>query len=192
MQIYNNLSDLELASLIKADDQLAFAELYDRYKGALYVHAFNLLRDKEESRDVLQQVFATFWTKRKEMVLHSQPLGYLYTAVRNRIYNVIAHKQVESKYIASLAEYASSWDGDTDHLVRRNQLMQIINKEIEQLPEKMREVFELSRKGNLSHKEIAELLNISEKTVKNQVNNALKILRVKLGILFYLLFLSHL
>jgi RNA polymerase sigma-70 factor (family 1) len=189
---YAHYSDFELASLLKGGDERAFAEIYDRYKGALYVHAFNLLRDREEAKDILQQVFAILWDNRDSIELKTQLLAYLYTSVRNKIFNLIAHKKVESKYITSLAGFASTWEENTDHLVRRNQLLEIIDREITSLPEKMREVFELSRRGNLSHREIAELLGISEKTVKNQVNNSLKILRVKLGIFIYLLLLSNL
>jgi RNA polymerase sigma-70 factor (ECF subfamily) len=68
-------------------------------------------------------------------------------------------------------------------------MLLIIEKEIADLPAKMREVFELSRKTFLSHKEIAGQLDLSEKTVRNQVNNALKVLRVKLGIFVFLLVL---
>jgi len=116
----------------------------------------------------------------------------LYAIVKNKILKVIAHQAVESKYIASLADFATTGECLTDHRVRENQLWAIIDKELATLPEKMRIVFELSRKNNLSHKEIAEQLGISEKTVKNQVNGALKVLRVKLGIFVYLLLVSHL
>lgn len=190
--VYGNLSDHDLANLLKNGDELAFTEIYDRYKGPLYVHAFNLLRDREEAKDILQQIFAVLWTGRNDFVLKSHLSGYLYTAVRNKIFKLIAHKEVASKYISSLAEFGAKGECVTDHLVRENQLLAIIEKEIAELPEKMREVFELSRKTGLSHKEIALRLNISEKTVRNQVNNALKILRVKLGLMAYLLLLSNL
>ncbi|WP_158795634.1 RNA polymerase sigma factor [Pedobacter sp. L105] len=192
MIIYGELSDVELISLIREDDQNAFAEIYSRYKAVLYIHAFNLLRDREESKDILQQIFAALWSNRKDFKLESQLAGYLYTAVRNTIFKVIAHKQVESKYISSLAEFIQHNENATDHLVRQNQLSLLIEKEISQLPEKMREVFELSRKLNYTHKEIASKLGISEKTVKNQVNNALKILRLRFGVFIYLLILFNL
>ncbi|MNY64348.1 RNA polymerase sigma factor [compost metagenome] len=88
---------------------------------------------------------------------------------------------MESKYISSISEFAEKDNCITDHLVREKELSALIEREILALPPKMREVFELSRKGNLTHKEIAVKLNISEKTVKKQVNNSLKVLRTKLG-----------
>ena len=74
----------------------------------------------------------------------------------------------------------------TDHRIREKQLTELINKGIADLPDKMREIFELSRKNSLSHKQIAAQLNLSEQTVKKQVNNALRILRTKLGTMLFL------
>lgn len=187
MADYSTYTDQELTALLKAGDNLAFSEIYNRFKGPLYIHAFNLLREREEARDILQQVFEFLWYDRENLVIKSQLSGYLYTLIRNKIFKTIAHHKVESKYISSLADFASSGECVTDHLVRERQLLDIIEKEIAELPEKMREIFELSRKGGLSHKEIAAQLKLSEKTVRNQVNNALKILRVKLGLAVYLM-----
>ncbi|WP_316812862.1 RNA polymerase sigma-70 factor [Pedobacter heparinus] len=187
MITYNSYTDQELAALLKDGDSSAFTEIYNRFKGPLYIHAFNLLRDREEAKDILQQVFELLWTGRQSLVIKSQLSGYLYTLVRNKIFKTIAHHKVESKYISSLAGFATKGECITDHLVREKLLIEIIEKEISELPERMREIFELSRKSGLSHKEIAAQLNISEKTVRNQVNNALKTLRVKLGLVVYLM-----
>lgn len=189
MKDYKLLTDGELFNLLKLDDRKAFAEIYERYKGPLYIHAFNKLRDKEEVRDVIQQLFSVLWIKRNEITLTANLSGYLYTAVRNRIFKVIAHKSVQSNYIVSIQQSIASTEAITDYTVRENQLKQIIDKEIQLLPEKMREVFLLSRKSYFSHKEISEKLGISEQTVSKQVTNALKILRTKLGLFGFLLFL---
>jgi RNA polymerase sigma-70 factor (family 1) len=189
---YYILSDHELAVLLQEDDRAAFAEIYDRYKKALYIHAFHRLRDREEAKDLVQQLFATLWDNRKTLLLKSHLSGYLYAAVRNRVFKFIAHQQVESSYIASIEQSINAGDCITDHRIREKELQLIIEKEISALPTKMREIFELSRKSHLSHQQIAEQLELSEKTVRNQVNNALKVLRVKLGMLSVLLFLMNL
>ncbi|MEN0052671.1 MAG: RNA polymerase sigma-70 factor [Mucilaginibacter sp.] len=186
---YSTLSDQELSLLLQEDDHDAFAEIYNRYKRVLYIHAFHRLKNREEARDLIQQLFATLWDNRKTMELKSHLSGYLYTSVRNRVFKFVARQQVASTYITSIEESVNSGDCITDHLVRERELQLIIEKEIAALPDKMREVFELSRKSHLSHKQIAEQLDLSEKTVRNQVNNALKILRVKLGVLGFLLLL---
>jgi RNA polymerase sigma factor (sigma-70 family) len=98
---------------------------------------------------------------------------------------VIAHQQVESKYVSSLQRFLEEGYCVTDHQVRERQLAALIEKGISELPPKMREVFELSRKQAMSHKEIAEQLNLSEQTVRTQVKNALRILRLKLGMMLF-------
>lgn len=188
MAAYRSLTDQELTGLLKSGDRAAFAEIYERFKGPLYVHAFHRLRDREETRDLLQQLFTTLWEQRESIAITGQLSGYLYTAVRNRVLKFVAHQQVTSSYIASVQATVNEADGLTDRLVREKELLAIIEKEIAALPPKMREVFELSRKQHLSNAEIAEQLGITEKTARNQVNNALHILRAKLGILGILLF----
>ncbi len=185
------LSDHELILLMQQDNCDAFAEIYERYKGPLYIHAFHRLHNREETKDIVQQLFVTLWDNRKTLELKSHLSGYLFTAVRNRVFKFIAHQEIASSYILSIEQSVNDGDCITDHLVREKEFLKIINHEIAALPAKMRQIFELSRKNQLSHKEIARQLGVSEKTVRNQVNNALKILRVKLGILSTILFLLY-
>src|SRR5690606_33478835 len=143
----------------------------------LYVHAYKRLRDREESRDVIQEIFAVLWEKRGQIVPRGHLSGYLYTAVRNRIFNIVAHKQVANTHLQSLQAFIHRGECQTDHLVREKEFRAIIDEEIAALPDKMQEIFELSRTKYLSHKEIASELKLSEHTVKKQINNALRILR---------------
>lgn len=181
MSLYSIYSDQELASLLTRGDRIAFAEIYDRFKGLLFVHAYKRLNNQAEAEDVVHDLFSTLWNKREELIINTQLAGYLYTAVRNRIFKIIVHKQIESKYITSIQHSLNEGHNITDHLVRSKELAKIIEKEISALPPKMREIFILSRQQNLSHKEIAEKLSLSELTVSKQITNALKILRVRLG-----------
>ncbi|RWU11065.1 RNA polymerase sigma-70 factor [Pedobacter chitinilyticus] len=189
MVIYNAISDEDLVLLLNNGDRLAFTQLYERYKYLLYVHALRRLRNEAEAEDLIHDLFATIWNRHETLNLKGRLQGYLYTAVRNRIFKLMAHKNVESEYISSFHQAIEPTANITDYLVREAQMAAMIEKEIAALPPKMREVFELSRKQHLSHKEIAEQLNISEQTVSKQVTNALKILKTRLGLLFYLIFL---
>lgn len=189
MRSYQTLPDQVLFDLMKLEDEVAFKAIYDRYFDAMYIHACKRLNDREEARDVVQEIFAALWSKRKQLVLKISLPAYLYTAVRNRIFNIIAHKRVESKHIQSLQHFIDQGVCQTDHLVREKELRAIIEEEVAALPQKMQEIFEMSRSQYLSHKEIASALNLSEHTVKKQVNNALRILRAKLGVLFLMFFL---
>lgn len=188
MSVYGALSDLELTDLLKQGDANAYTVIYNRYFDELYLHAYNRLRDKEDAQDVIHELFAGLWNKRDSLYIKSSLGAYLYTSVRNRIMDVISHQQVENKYVSSLQNFIQSGYCVTDHKVREQMLNALIEKGIAELPPKMREVFELSRKHIMSHKEIAEQLNISEQTVRKQVNNALKILRSKLGMTLFLSF----
>lgn len=186
---YTTYTDNELFSLLSKDDYSAYTEIYDRYAPLLYMHAYKRLRNREEAKDIIQELFITIWERRSEIELKSNLSAYLYTSIRNRVLKVISHKQVESSYIISLQNSIQKGYATTDHLVREKELIDIIEKEINALPSKMRLVFNLSRKSHLSHREIAEKLDLSESTVKKQVNNALKVLRVKLQALLYVIIL---
>lgn len=182
MLAYSAYSDQELTALLKQGDHAAFTEIFERYNSLLYIHAFKKLRNREEAKDVVQDTLSALWYKHEALDAANNLGGYLYTALRNKIFDLVAHQQVSHKHIASLQEYLNKGNVFTDHLIREKQLAAIIEREIAALPPRMREVFELSRKENLTHKQIAERMAISEETVKDQVKKALKILKPKIGL----------
>lgn len=184
---YAILSDGILVDLIRQDDEKAFSVIYQRYSMPLYVHANRFIRDREETKDILQKVFVKIWAIRNKLPTDIKLSSYLYQIVKNELINYISHSKVVDKYLESMSSYASTYISDTDHVIREKQLQDIIEREIQNLPEKMREIFQLSRRQYLSHKEIAEKLGISEKTVKNQISNALNLLRHKLPLLLFIL-----
>lgn len=186
------MTDFELVNLLKEDDHAAYREIYHRYTGILISHAYSKLQNRDEAKDVVQEVFSSLWSKRSTIHFQLNISGYLYITLRNKIINILAHRRIQTDYKNSLQLYLNQSHEGTDFLARSNQLRAIIEAEIAKMPVRMREVFELSRKSQLSHKEIAEKLGISEKTVKDHVKNALKTLRLKLGIINYLLFLYFL
>jgi len=190
MLTYSTLTDLELTSFLKEGDRAAYTEIYDRYIYSLLHHAYNKTRNREEAKDAVHEVFAMLWSNRAKLAGVINLSGFLYTSLRNSILNQLAHKGVQSRYIFSLLQFSKE-EAETDHLVREKQLAWLIEKEIAALPPKMREVFTLSRKAYLSHKEIAERLQISEQTVSKHITNALRILRLKLGIVIYLILIIH-
>lgn len=185
MSLLSTYSDSELVLMLRGGNRTAYTEIYKRYTAVLYSHAYAKLQDREEARDLIQELFAVFWHKREQISIDTNLSGYLYCALRNRILNIISHKQIESSYFMNLQGNIEKYESPTDYRVRENELAILIEKEVAGLPDKMRAVFELSRKQNLSRKEIALKLNLSEKTVKNQINNALKVLRTKVDGLFY-------
>ena len=186
---YNMLTDSQLIDFVKSGDQTAYLEIYDRYKGLLQQHAYKRLGDMDEVEDLLQELFIHLWDKRESINLTTSLSGYLFSAVRNRIFNIYHKKQRETTYLDSLQDFINQGVYSTDLLVREKEFTTIIEKEISSLPPRMREVFLLSRNENLTHKQIAERLGTSEQTVSTQIRNSLKLLRVKLGSLFVLMLL---
>lgn len=175
------LSDKELLNQFRQGSKAAFEALYNRYFPRLYQHAFKMLKDQDEAQDLVQELFTSFWVKGKDLDLTTSISSYLYAATRNRVLNLFEHNRVHDHYISSLGEFLSYVEVSVDELVIEKELAEIIEGEVRQMPPKMREIFELSRKEDLSHKEIADYLEISDKTVKKQISNALKILRMKIS-----------
>lgn len=184
---YSTLSDEVLASLLKTGNRHAYTAIYNRYHGPLYIFAYNRLKDREEAKDIIHELFLKLWMEQSKLHLTGSLSAYLYTAVRNRIINSIAHQHIAHRYIDSFLSYIEEVNQQSaDYLVRHNDLQAFIQKEIESLQPRMREVFELSRNTTLSRKEIAEKLGISEETVKSHMHHALKILKARLGDLFFM------
>ncbi|MES2267196.1 MAG: RNA polymerase sigma-70 factor [Bacteroidota bacterium] len=186
--VYQKYTDQQLSDLLQSGDGAAYTTIYDRYVFTLLNHAYNKTRNREEARDIVQEVFTRLWARRQTIQITTNLAGFLYTSVHHIIIDQFAHSKVKDRYFTSILSFAAQSHEATDYRTRENQLTAIIEKEIAGLPPKMREIFELSRKQHLSHKEIAERLNLAEQTVSKQVSNALKILRVKLGIIAYLYF----
>src|SRR3546814_19938314 len=104
-------------------------------------------------------------------MLQSSLSSYLFTAVRNKAFDLFSHKKVEAKYITSLQNFIEDAGIYTDHLIRENDLKALIEKEVKEIPPRMREAFWLSRKEQLNHKEIANLMDISEQTDQKSVDS---------------------
>lgn len=181
MSHYNNFSDAELVGLLAEGDNAAFIEVFDRYYVLLFSFACRRLDDKEIAKDLIHDAFADIWEKRETVNIPGELAAFLFTVVKNRILDHYKHNKVSQKYIDHFQHYIDNHQDSTDHLVRHNDLLALIEKEIAALPEKMRIVFELSRNETMNRKEISEHLGLPENTVKTNMHRALKILRRKLG-----------
>ncbi len=180
---YKAFQDIELMDLLKSSDHAAFTEIFHRYSSLLYSHAYNKLRNETEARDVVQEIFVLLWAKREELDLKTNLPGYLYTAVRNNIFNILKHKKVISAYAETFTFINEHNQVLTDHLIRSKQFAALIDAEIAALPPRMRKVFELRRIEHLSNREVATMLNITESTAADQMKKALRILRMRIGLI---------
>lgn len=179
---YGTRTDEQLTLLLKTGSKAAFTEIYNRYWPLLFLHVRRMLSDDELAQDIVQELFTWIWNKAEELEFTTSLSAYLYSSVRNRVFNVIKHEKIKESSLQDIAEFMEEGRLLADERLRYQELVDVIESEIARMPEKMREIFELSRKGNLTHKEIAALLGISEHTVRKQVQRALKNLRHKLDL----------
>ncbi|HWW41554.1 RNA polymerase sigma factor [Pedobacter sp.] len=191
MTAYNKQSDSELAELFRAGDDTAFKEIYLRYDKLLFLYAFNKLRDEDEAKDAVQDVFVWLLKNRSSLILKTTLSGYLYKSTLNKIFDIFRHKDIVKKYIDEGDYFIDADSKETDYLIREKDIFLLIEKEIAAMPPRMKEVYELKRKQYLSTKEIAEQLNISENTVSNHLKKASKHLKTRLGIVIYVLFILN-
>lgn len=170
-------SDDDLIVLLKEDDSLAFKLIYEKYAPKLFHTVYNLIRNKEVSEDVIQDLFSDLWHKRNKLQINTSLQGFLYVSAKNRILVQLRKRKITIDYQA-LAFLADT--NQTDNRLLEMELKQKLNREINLLPRKCAEIFQLSRGAQYSHQEIANHLNISVKTVENQVGIALKKLKSSL------------
>src|SRR5690606_1151654 len=90
MANYSNFADDVLLSLLQKGDKVAYTEIYNRYNGPLYIFAYQRIKDREESKDIIHEIFLKVWSEREQMRILGNLSVYLYTAVRNRVINAIA------------------------------------------------------------------------------------------------------
>lgn len=173
---YEQYSDEELLELLRKSDGLAFSEIFRRYKKVLLNYTFRRIANKEEAKDLIHDVFVNLWEKRESTYVGGELAPYLLTSIKNKLLDHFRRTKVSQRYIENFNNYLLT-NADADRLARHNELNRKIENEIASLPQKMRTVFELSRKKYMNRKEIATFLNIPEENVKTNLRRALKHLR---------------
>jgi RNA polymerase sigma-70 factor (family 1) len=192
MRVATNLSDLsdnELIALVKQNDQMAFVAIYDKYWSEMYACAFNLFPHNETCEDLIHDVFLYLWTSRETLEIRSIR-DYLYISIKHKALNKIRSHKPQSELLndESSAFYAKE---KSDDQLMAKELNILLEKGIQSLPDKCRQILTLSRKEHLSNKEIASRLNLTTKTVENQINIGLKRIRLLMGdfLLYYFIYI---
>lgn len=184
--------ELELVRKLRDGDSSAFDLLFVQYSSKLFYFVNKYLNVREESEEIVQDVFLNLWKHKKEIRSEEAFKSYLYKIALNNIRNYFIKKQVREKHKQLIAqEYLIESDLDTDEPDYES-VIKRVDRLIEQLPEKRKEIFLLSRKEGLDISEIAKYLGISESTVKNQISSAIAFLKgeVKKGGFSGLLYLA--
>jgi len=172
----NTLKSSELLDLLRSDSLTAFKEIYERYWQTMYAVAYNRLRDHKQSEDAVHDVLSTLWTNRNKSEINNLS-AYLATAVKFRVLENIRKESHKQAYIQHSSKAKQRESYDISEALHHKRLLQALNEEVENLPEKCRLVFKYSRENNMPIKEIAVEMELSTSTVENHLNRALKRLR---------------
>ncbi len=189
---YSNLSDDMLFGMIRQEDLGAFEEIYKRYWKLLFAAAYKRLKSRELSEEAVQEIFANFWEKRLEIIISESVQHYLLRSVTYYVIDYFRKEAVRMRYQTALMNVPLSYKNVTEETVMLHELQIQVSKAVDQLPAKCKKVFQMSRQDHKSNKEIAEALEISEKTVENHISKALKILRGTIQVIITLASLLHL
>ncbi len=184
--------EIKLVSRLRNGNVDAFDRLFGIYSSKLYRFAFSLLKNKEDAEEIVQQVFLKVWEKRSNIDTTKSFKSYLFTISYNLIMDELRIRLRQKEYLKYLENFFDPDSLKSDQKAEYNILKSQIDQIIEELPERRKLIYKLSREKGLSHKEISEQLNISVKTVENQINLTLNIIKKHLGknLLLVLLFVS--
>lgn len=170
-----------------------FRDLFENYFTGLCLFSMKFVTNEDIAKDIVHDVYIELWKKKSEIDFSSSLKSYLFTSVRNRSLNYIRdHRKIHPEGVEQLKNEPGH-ETTPDEEMQRMETEGRINNAIQSLPEKSREVFELSRFENLKYIEIARQLNISVKTVEAHMSKALQLLREKLKdlLLVFLWLLSN-
>ena len=165
--------------LIEGEED-AFCELYAAYKNRLIYFAMRFLKSREYAEDIFQDAFAVVWQGRRFINPDASFSAYLYTIVRNRILNQLRDLSNQDKLREQILSQAVNYTNETKDEIIANDLRQFISRALQQLTPRQREIFQMSRERQMSHREIAEVLGISVNTVQESISISLKTLRAYL------------
>ncbi|WP_109097566.1 RNA polymerase sigma factor [Aquimarina sp. AU58] len=172
--------DYVLTQALKKGEEKAYMFLLEKYHRRLHAYALSLANNHVMAQDIVQNVFLKTWRFREKLNSDYSIKSFLFKSVYNEFINTYQKNKstmlLQYKYIESLYEVAEGSDESVLEM-----MTEIVNKEIQSLPPKCRQVFELSKKEGLTNSEIAEYLNISIKTVEAQITKSFSLLREKLG-----------
>jgi RNA polymerase sigma-70 factor (ECF subfamily) len=181
-----------LVAELRNSDVEAFDFLYHQYSNKLYRFAFSLLKNEEDACEIVQETFFRIWEKRNNIDSSKSFKSFLFSVSYHLIIDQLRVRLKDQEFRNSLNKYFSEPSNFQENRLDYNTLETEINKAVDELPEKRKEIYRLSREKGLSYKDIAEQLGVKPKTVENQINLALKHIKTRLGndILPVLLFLS--
>ncbi|MCB2409739.1 sigma-70 family RNA polymerase sigma factor [Hymenobacter lucidus] len=188
LKLYAAWDDAALAEALLRDDELAFAEIYERYWLPLLRLAHRKVGTREGAEEIVQELFLALWNRRREQPILNLS-GYLHAAVRYQVLDWLKSRMTHAAYLSYTRRHpAATADHGTEQALAAADLSMALASSLSVLPLHTREVFRRSRFEHQSVREIAGYLNLSQKTVEYHLTRALKVLRVRLKDFLVLVF----
>lgn len=183
-----NSIEQELLVALRKGDRSAFSEIYSQYWFLLYESAYQRLQDSDQAKDVVQDVLIALWDQRENLEVQNLR-AYLLAAVRYQIFNLIANDKVKDNYYRYIRDQKNEYSHADNELIY-NELSDGIQTLLSKMPKKRKEIFELRFEEELSTASIARKLNITQKTVQNQLTKAVSYLKSVLASFIFILLIS--
>lgn len=174
------IDDSILVSKLKGGSVAAFEILYERYSAKLYNSISAISYDKSLAKDITQNCFLIIWEKREELDPEKKISAYLYAIARNLVYKETERLILNNRFIESRSIDSDIFDDNTIDKLDSTYIEDYINQLIEKLSDPQKKIFLLKKENNLSNKEIAEQLNLSERAVEAHFYRTMKLLKEKL------------
>lgn len=176
LDITNNKS---VITALKAGEEYAFDAVYRHYFPKLCAFCSQYVSEQEEIEEIVQDTMMWLWENHCSLLEELTLKTLLFTIVKNKALNCISHFKIKRKVHQEIIEkYEKEFDNPDFYL--ENELFRLYENALKQLPKDYREAYEMNRNNQLTHKEIAEKLNVSPQTVNYRIGQALKLLRVAL------------
>jgi len=180
--------DSELISRLREGDESAFRIIFELYFPKLYNFSFRFLKDKEQSQEVVQEVFLKLWLNRVKLDKQYPIAPYLYTITRRLTLNMLRQTVSSQAAMDNLWHNVQKVSDETEEVILLNDLERFTEQALVKLPKQQQLVFRMSRQQELSYDEIAEELHLSRNTIKNHLVAALKTLRTQFSKAFSFIF----
>jgi RNA polymerase sigma-70 factor (ECF subfamily) len=187
--------ETDLIDRLHRRDTIAFEQVFKANFKSLHAYAFTMLKDEMAAEEMVQNVFCKLWERTDNLSITGSLRAYLYRAVHNESLNYLKHLKIRSQHQLYVSHRMNQETDNAARTMQVKELEQKLQDALNELPEQCRTIFQLSRFEELRYREIADRLDISVKTVENQMGKALRLLRLKLvdflPLIFLLLDLNH-
>lgn len=176
-RVPSEYNELELLKLIADGDENAFRDFFVRYREKLYSYVFRITKSTHATEELVQDIFLKCWTHRQTLNTISNPDGYLFFMARNKSIDYLRKLANESAMLEKVWKNIVAARNTTQEQVDMQEVRRLINAALDNLSPQKRSVFYLSRYEGLTHREIAERLQLSEGTVRNIISEVLRHIR---------------